>query len=483
MQNSIEEDKIEKKTTYSNLEEILKEKLENAFHKNTSQVILNEIAKIAIEHNPIDLAYASQTLPLDARPILFDNLPNSDSKIQFLINTSADTRLILFRYMQEKDMKKIFDKMPTDEAVWVLDDMSERRFKRVLELLNPKKAKEIVEQKNHVRNSAGRLMTTEFLVFNNETTIKEASDFIYDHPKVDFAKGIFVVDENEKLIGYVPARNMIVNQLDCSLKQIMKEITHKVYASTSREEVVELFERYKLSSLAVVDDNDNIIGMISQEDVLEAMEDLADHALAKISGTAENVSVSESIFKRFLKRAPWLVVTLFAGLINVAIMSSFQKNFSSAHSVILTFILFFVPLITGMSGNIGIQCSTVLVRGIALGVISKKTKFDVILKELLTGLFTGVVFGIACGIIVSFLKYFITLNIIIHSPALGLIVSLGLTGACFAGTFLGVLSPIFFEKIGIDPAVASGPIVTAFNDVMSMSIYFIISHSISLLFF
>src|SRR3989344_2500411 len=151
----IEENKIK-------IDDILKEKLENAFHKKTSNVILTELTKIAIEHSSIDLAYAAIHLPLHVRPILFDNISNFDDKIKFIINTNADTRIVIFRYMKEIDIKNIFDKMPTSEAIWVLEDMSERRFRRVLELINPKKAIEIKEQKKHDRNSAGRLMNLEF---------------------------------------------------------------------------------------------------------------------------------------------------------------------------------------------------------------------------------------------------------------------------------------------------------------------------------
>jgi len=243
---------LESKTTQ--LDDLLKEKLENAFHKKTSQVMLHDIAKIAIEHSPIDLAYAASHLPLQARPMLYDNLPNRDAKIKFIINTTSDTRLFLFRYMCELEVKKLFDKMPTDEAVSILDDMSERRFKRVLEVINPKKAKKIQEQKRHERNSAGRLMTTEFLAFNMDKTISDAARYIHDHPRLDFAKGIFILNDEGELQGYVPARNMVVNSQGAILKQVMRPIQHKVLAETPRKEIIDLFERYKLAFLPVLDE-------------------------------------------------------------------------------------------------------------------------------------------------------------------------------------------------------------------------------------
>ncbi len=468
---------MESKTT--KLDDILKEKLDSAFHKKTSQVMLHDIAKIAIEHSAIDLAYAAIHLPLQARPILYDNLPCRDSKIKFIINTSSDTRIIIFRYMSEKEMQTLFDKMPTDEAVWVLEDMSQRRFRRVMELISAKKAQRIIDQKKHHRNSAGRLMTTEFLAFNKNKNIKEISEYIHDHPRIDFTKGIFVLNDQNELQGFVPARNMVVNEEDAVLKQVMRPILHKVNVETSREEIIDLFERYKLSALPVVDDNNRLLGVIAHEDVLEAMEDMADETFAKIAGTKEDVSMDESVIKRFVSRAPWLLVTLIAGLVNVGIMSSFAKK----EGAILTFVLFFVPLITGMSGNIGIQCSTVLVRSIAIGLVSKKSRWKYIRKELITGFFTGAIFGFSCGIIVYLIDLVTNTGLGVNPLALGSIVGLGLIGACFTGTFLGVFSPIFFASIGIDPAISSGPIVAAFNDVLSMTIYFIISYGLGLIFF
>ncbi len=255
----------------------------------------------------------------------------------------------------------------------------------------------------------------------------------------------------------------------------MKVILHKVSPETSREEVVEIVERYKVSALAVVDPDNRILGVITNEDVLDAMEDIADETIANMAGTAEKVSEHEPLFKRFFSRAPWLAVTLCAGLINVGVMSSFQ-NYAGG---ILTFVMFFVPLITGMSGNIGIQCSTILVRSMALGFVSLGNRGEAVLKELCMGMMTGTVFGVLCGFAVYLLDFAGISRVDVSPAAVGIIVGSGLTGACLGGAVLGVLSPLFFARIGVDPAVASGPIVTAFNDFLSMSIYFLIAIGLS----
>jgi magnesium transporter len=158
-------------------------------------------------------------------------------------------------------------------------------------------------------------------------------------------------------------------------------------------------------------------------------------------------------------------------------MSSFQGH----EGGLLTFVLFFVPLITGMSGNIGIQCSTILVRSMATGVLSVGNRTEAVIKELLIGLITGFIFGVLCGILVYMLDFLGMPGNLLSPVLVGLIVGVGLFGACLTGTLLGVFSPLFFARIGVDPAIASGPIITAFNDFLSMSIYFLIAIGLSAL--
>lgn len=463
----------------SQLYDILQEKLEQAFHKQTSTVVLQDIVKIASEHSPVDLAYAACRLPPHARSVIYENLLSLEAKIDFMINTDSNTRVAVLRHISDAEIKKLVEAMPPDEAVEVLEDLSERRFRRVLEMLESDKTLKIREIKKHRRNTAGRLMTNEFFAFSLEVTIGQAAAHIRNHPGIDLTRQIFVLNSEGVLQGYVPARNLIVNPPHLFLKQVMKSIVHKVTPETSREEVVEIVERYKVPALPVVDPEDRLLGVITYEDVLDALEDIADETIANMAGTAEKVSEHEPLWKRFFSRAPWLVVTLCAGLINVGVMSSFQ-NYAGG---ILTFVMFFVPLITGMSGNIGIQCSTVLVRSMALGFVSLGNKGETLLKELSIGLASGTVFGILCGLVVYALDFAGVSRADVSPAAVGLIVGTGLSGACLAGTSLGVFSPLFFARIGVDPAVASGPIVTAFNDFLSMSIYFLIAIGLSALLF
>jgi len=453
------------------LDEMLEELLERAYHKDTAEVCLQNLSRIAENFAPVDLARAVQHLPPRVRPILFLKFDTSEKRVEFLINTDDTTRNVIFRHLNIQESKTILDNTPPDEAVHILESLSEKRTRILLETMDPVKAARVRELKSHREKSAGRLMTNEFFAFAPETCLRDVKTCIRNNPGIEFTQLVFVVDEDGVLEGIVPERNLLVNGDSIRLAQVMHEADFMVDPSMPREEVIELVERYKLQGLPVVDDEGRLMGIITQEDVLEAMEDVADATMAAMAGTGEKVSESEPLFHRFLARAPWLFVTLFAGLLNMCVMTLFQEY----EKGFLTFVFFFVPLITGMSGNIGLQCSTVLVRNMALGLVTKSAKKDFIAKELTLGLISGATFGLITALFVFILNSN-GIQVTTTSPGIvGVVVGVGLFGACIAGTVLGVFSPLFFSRIGIDPAVASGPIITAFNDFLSMSIYFIIA--------
>lgn len=490
-QNDTDIDRLEKPRVYSGvlydtrtaqLDDLLIEKLEHALHQETSQVTLNNISRIANEHDPVDLAHAAARLPSAARSILYDNLPDLDAKVSFMINTGSNTRGAIFRHLHDRDIIELLESMPPGEAVWMLDDMSDRRCKKVMDLMNPKTAYRIWQLQKHDRDSAGRLMTDEFFAFPMNTKIGEVSENIKNHPGIEITSQVFVLNDFDELCGYVPMRNLIINNPDVPLRHIMQPVFHTVTVNASRDEVVDVMERYELPSLPVIDDYHQIVGVIPFEAAVEAMKDIMDDTIANFAGTAEDFEEHEPIFRRFFWRAPWLIVTLCAGLTTAASLALFQGNNWFVIGPI------FIPLIAGLSGNVGIQCSTLMVRSLSTGEITVGTRRAIIVKELLIGLLIGFVFGLLGGIVVY------SLNMLGFDPvgdrsdgfyapfAIGMTVCIGIFSACSASTFLGSASPFLFARIGIDPAVAAGPIVTAFNDVMSAWIFIFITYLVSHLF-
>ncbi|HXF28873.1 MAG TPA: CBS domain-containing protein, partial [Chlamydiales bacterium] len=191
--------------------DLLIEKLENAYHKHTSQLFSDELAKIAVEYDPIDLAHVVTHLPLSVRHHVYDNLPDLPAKMVFMMNVSSNTRAAVMRHLSDDEVKRLVEKMPPDEAVSVLEDLPDRRLRRVLDLLEHKKAMRIRELLKHARFTAGRLMTNEFFAFPMETTIGKVAQQIRDNPGIELTRSVFVLNDAGELVGFVPARNLIVN--------------------------------------------------------------------------------------------------------------------------------------------------------------------------------------------------------------------------------------------------------------------------------
>lgn len=456
-------------TKTSQKDDVLLEKFERAIQKHTAFYQHDDLVAIALEHDPIDLARASTRLPISARIIVYKNLPDIDAKTLFIIHATAPTRVALLRFLPDEEIRLLLERMPPDDAVGILDDLPFRRIRKVMELLDEKKARRIAALHQHRRDTAGRLMTNEFFAFPLDTTVDQVADKIRENPGIELTHCVFVLGDEMDLLGYVPNRSLVVNDPAVPLRKLVRPIIHRVGPDVHRDEVVELFERYRLLVLPVVNKEDKLIGVITLDDVVEVMEDIADETIASIGGTAERIGEDEPTWRRFVSRAPWLLVTLFAGLVTATGISLFHEQ------PWFLIVPFFVPLITGMSGNVGIQCSTVLIRSMAIGEISPSTVGVTVARELRIGILIGMSFGILCGLAAYGMNVMGLQNIPIDPLLVGIVVSSGVCGACFTATVLGTFSPLFFVKLGIDPAIASGPIVTAFNDVLATYMYFFVA--------
>lgn len=453
-------------------DDVLDKELDQAFLHSAQQVILHDVARIATDFDPIDLAHAVTRLPAKARWIVYDNLPDIQSKIIFITQTGGNTRANIFKQLKDQEIARLVGNMPSNEAVEVLEDLAERRIKRVIDLLKPDKARSITELQAHGRLTAGGLMSNEFFAFTLETTLATVKKSIRNHPGIDLTSSIFVVGPDRELIGYVPDRSIMVNPETMTLKQLVAPVQHKVDPETPRDDVVDIVERYMLPALPVVDDKDRLLGAVAFEDVVEAMRDIADETIASIGGTIEDVSEDEPRINRILFRSPWLLVTLCAGLTTSTIMTHFKGN------LWFEFAPFFVPLIAMMSGNVGIQCSTILVRWMAQGEFSRETKRKAVLNELVIGSSLGLLFGLFSGILVYLLSSYGISSPGSDATMVACMVTTGLIVACFAASALGTFSPILFHRLKIDPAVASGPIVAALNDLMSTSLFILVAYSV-----
>jgi magnesium transporter len=310
--------------------------------------------------------------------------------------------------------------------------------------------------------TAGGLMTPHF----NKIPFDNRAGDIFTKTRRESNKEIppyfYVVNESSQLIGFFKLRDLMNIQTSALAKEFIRPTTPKVHLNDPCEKVAHIMEHEHLSSLPVVD-NDNVIqGIITFDDVIRIMQDSASEDIYTMVGTAKVDPFAKKINNKIIARAPWLFTTFIGGLVSAWILGSYQTTLADYAAVI-----FFIPFVIGLAGNVGIQGATVIVRGMATGDIQKDNLATVVKSEISVGILNGVIFGLLCGGLVT-----LTAEPILHTnPVLGWVVGTGIILAVSIASLMGSLTPILFINLDIDPAISTGPIITVINDILGLAIY------------
>ena len=426
-------------------------------------------------YNIIDIASNTQGYSRKEIYLIFLAIKTIKNQALFLIHTDRSTRIQLYKRIEDSQLASIFATVPNEEVVWMLDELIPSRHKRVMDLFSHTKQREVRKLENYDPESTGRLMNTQFFYLDVNITIGEAIEFIRKKPNTQLLRRLFVHGKQYELAGFVTARSLMINDRRLPLKKLVQPIDHVLYDTSNQDEIVDMIERYEIEYIPVLNKQNKMLGVIDYQDAIEIVEDLVDETIAYISGTSQDVSINDPIWKSFLDRAPWLLVTMGAGLVNYTVLTGFLE---ADKPPILQLLVGFIPLILGLSGNIGLQCSTILLRAQSMGQINTmQTRF--ILNEFKKGMAASTVFAFITGTFIYTLQVFFRSSMAFDPFKVTMICVCGVFSACLTSVFLGVSAPFAFRKVGVDPAVAAGPIVTALNDVTSTMIYFLVSTFIS----
>jgi magnesium transporter len=305
-------------------------------------------------------------------------------------------------------------------------------------------------------------MQTELIALKGTETVTRAIDYIRSrHEEVENLHNVYVLDENLRLIGAVPLGDLLFADGNTPLKDIMDRQVVAATGDMDQEEVAALFRKYDLVSLPVVDAERKILGRILVDDIIEVIEEEVSEDMFRMAGISEEEDVvySGQTFKVCMTRLPWLVFNFFGTLLSGYFLWMYQSRLTD-----LLALLAFVPVICAMSGNIGVQSTSIVIRGIATGRVDFSNLRKLILKESAVGLIIGLICGILGGVI-GFVWQ--------QSWLIGIVVFVAMFIAIAFGALLGVLVPLFFKKIKIDPAVASGSLIATTNDLVAINIYFL----------
>lgn len=408
------------------------------------------------ELHPADIADVLEELDEDGRRESLLHLDDA-TLAEAITEVVPEKRAEMLRLLSEERLREILSLLPPDDAVDILALLSEEEVKKILEKLKSSKAEELRQLSRYRSDTAGGVMTTEILSLPDDVTIGQAIEQIQTHPSTKNTGGVFLVDKDGKFKGFVSAFQLLVSSPDEKVSDIVKEPGPVVSVDTDCEDVARLFDKYDVAVLPVVDEDDRLVGAVTFDDAIDVIRRETSEDMYRISGTMAVNPMKENTLKRAVYRLPFLAVTLAGQVGVVLIAKKFELTLQSAITL-----AFFIPVVNGMGGNVGLQAAMVVVRGIALGEMHMQRLLKVMLRELSV----GVMIGIICAM-VAFLVALAVGTEPIVPYAVGLSMFIGVTIAAVTG----ISVPLLFWRLGVDPAISAGPLITTMNDILCLTTY------------
>ncbi len=423
---------------------------------------LPNLRKIVNKTHAADLSIVFRSLPIKDQAILFGMMADPADKGVLLSEMDDDAYLDLVEEIEQDDLVKIFEVMPSDDAADLIDLLPEDVSNAVLKRMRHEESIEVTDLLSFEEGTAGRIMTPDFIALMEDTTAREAIASVQkEYSDVEMPFYLYVVDEYGKLAGVISLRQLVVVPPDTPLKQFMATDVFCVQTEMDQEEVAKIVARYDILAVPVVDQNRKLVGIVTVDDVIDIFRNEATEDILKMAGVGEEYVETKSVLKSTRIRLPWLFASCVGGIVAFFIIGRFQNALSQ-----ITYLAAFIPVIMGMGGNIGIQSSTIVVRGLATGRLNVRDLGKVVFKELFIGLVLGIVYGIFIALVAQF-----SLNTWKLAVSVGAALVCSMTMAALMGSFV----PMIMARINIDPAVSTGPFVTTAVDIISVFFYFVIA--------
>lgn len=421
---------------------------------------IDTIKKALLEAYPVEIAQAIRYLEPEEQEKIISLLPVEESSEVLLALRDIDegAAIKLTEELDIDNLSEMVSVMEPDDAADVLADLPKSDAAEVLDLMEDEESKDIQELLKYPEETAGGIMTLELVAMPEDSTVDDVLRYIRENPPNRQIFYVYVIDKEGKFVGAVPIDKLITEIPERILGDMAIRDIISVTPDADREEVAELVTQYDMVALPVVDKQDKLIGVITADDVMETIKDEATEDIYKLAGTSDDELSSNSAFRIAQLRLPWIFVSLAGSVISALMIRLFSGSMLQAISIAS-----FIPAIMAMGGNTGLQSSIATVRGLSIGYISLSYSANIIFKELRTALIMGAV----CGVIISCVaSVWMGKNLIF-----GAVVGLSIFLAMSLSAVLGVLIPIIFKKIKVDPAIASGPLITMINDITGLAVY------------
>ena len=422
---------------------------------------------VLVTLNPADVAVLFEELPADRLPLLFRLLPKELAAETF-VEMEPDEQELLIRGFSDNELKEVIDELYLDDAVDIVEEMPANVVKRILRSADPDTRKMINEILKYPEDSAGSIMTIEYVRLRRQFTVEQAIKHIrrtgIDKETIYTC---YVTDDNRKLLGFVSVKTLLLSDEEASIEDVMETNVIYVHTSEDREVVANLFHKYNFIALPVVDDEQRLVGIVTVDDALDVMQEEYTEDIEKMAAITPSGKpyLKTSVFALWKARIPWLLLLMISATFTGMIITAFEQALAAQVTLAA-----FIPMLMDTGGNCGSQSSATVIRGLSLDEIEFSDLLRVQWKEIRVAVLCGVTLAAA-----SFAKLLLFDKVTL-AVALVVCVTLAVTVLC--AKVVGCTLPILSMKVGFDPAVMSSPFITTIVDAISLMLYFSVATAV-----
>ncbi len=429
------------------------------------------LRKILNGTRPADLARLIRFLPEPHRAKILRQIEDIASRAEVLTEIEHDVLPSILEQLSDDELARLLEEMVSDDAVDVLALLDDERKERLLGLMRREDMHEAELLLRFDPESAGGIMSPDFFSLGESVTVAEAIEFLQTQGSdLEMAFYLYVTNDHDHLVGVVSLRQLVISPPDRPLAEIMEPDVVRVKTSDDREAVSWLVARYNLLALPVVDDSNRLVGIVTVDDVIDVIREEATEDMFRMAGAGDApIALDASgVLQSIRSRLPWLFASWIGGIGASFIIHGFEEQLAK-----VALMAAFIPVIIGMGGNIGTQSLTIVTRGLALGQLQADQLLRVVSRELLVGLACGAFYGILLGGVGALVAHLDAENLRFGDPlSFGLTITVSLCAAMVIAAVVGSSVPMLFQRLSIDPAVATGPFVTTAVDVLGVLVYF-----------
>ncbi|MBO4819802.1 MAG: magnesium transporter [Firmicutes bacterium] len=433
---------------------------------------LKKLRSVLDTLEPADIAemmenlYDDDEIGEDDLPRMFRVLPK-DLAADTFIEMNPDMQEVLIKAFTDKELHQVMDDMFVDDMVDVIEEMPANVVSRMLKAVDNETRRNINTILNYPEDSAGSIMTIEYIDLNSDMTVKDAFDKIRKEGEDKETINVCYVTENKKLVGLVSIRDLLLNPYEARIGDIMEEDVISVMTTDDREEVANALSKYDYTALPVVDKENRLVGIVTVDDAIDVLTEEATEDIEKMAAItpSEHPYLRSSVFEIWKQRIPWLMLLMISATFTGMIITKFEDALS-VHVALTAFI----PMLMDTGGNTGSQASVTIIRGISLGDIEFSDILAVIWKEFRVSILCGLSLAV-----VGFGKIMLVDRLLMGNTSISVIVaavvSISLVFTIMIAKFVGCTLPLFAKKLGFDPAVMASPFITTIVDALSLLIY------------